>query len=186
MRNRAPITVTAAIFLIVGAACGTTAPVAPGPAAEPSATRIPPPVFPPTRRPIEEVIVEGEYTMTIELEQACALPTSLNPMTYELNVQFGSLPFAVMWTSEQRPRSIQGSLNGYSFLKWNTTLQAEDDLDFGRCAVADHVADPPLSICGAGFFYRTSTGYAADITGGAYIGDRSCGTRHHVILTPRK
>lgn len=145
-----------------------------------------PPTFPPTRRPIEEVIAEGRYTMTIELEQSCALPGSLSPMIYELNVQIGSLPFAALWTSEQRPDSIRGSLNGYSFLKWNTTVQAEDDLDFERCAQSDDISDPPLSICGAGFFYRTSTGYAADIAGGTYIGDRRCGARHHVTLTPRK
>ena len=159
---------------------------APNPPVSPAPAPTPIPVFPPTFRPIEQVIAEGTYTMTIELEQSCALPAPLNPMIYELNVQIGSLPYAVMSTSEKRPHSIRGSLNGYSFLKWNTTIEAEDDFDFGRCAEPDHISDPPLSTCGVGFLYRTFTGYAADITGGTQIGDRSCATRQHVTLTPRK
>ena len=167
-------------------ACGSAGLTAPQPSPAVAPSPAPGPVLPPTSRPIDEVIAEGTYTMTIDIDQACALPASLKPLTYELNVQYGSLPFAPMWTTEKRPNAVTGSVNSYSFLKWNTTLQAEDDFDFGRCAQSDSISDPPLSVCGVGFLYRTATGYAADITGGASIGERSCGSRHRITLTPRR
>ena len=141
----------------------TVEPPPPPPAPNPPLPNPFPPVFNPD---VEAVIPSGVYTMTIEFDPSCRIPPSLNPMTYELTAKKGFLG-----TTEARPRPLTGSINGYSFMKWNLPISFEDDLDSGNCGQADHIADPPLHACGAGFISRTDSGLVATIMGSAWVGD---------------
>ena len=156
------------------------APIPPAPAPPPVPSR---PVFTPD---VEDVIPSGVYTMTIEFDQSCGIPPSLNPMTYELTARKGFLG-----TTEARPRPLTGFVNNYSFMTWNLPISFNDDLDSGNCGQPDHVSEPALYACGAGFIGRSNGGLAATITGSAWIGDastRSCASnaRHRVTLTLRQ
>ena len=147
----------------------------------------PTPPFPPVFTPdVEDVIPSGLYTMKIEFDKSCGLPSSLNPMTYQLEARKGFLV-----TTEARPRPLNGYVNNYSFITWNLPASFSDDLDGGLCALPDHISDPALSACGCGFVVRFNGGLAATLTGSAWVGDisgRTCGsTAHHLVtLTLRQ
>ena len=157
---------------------GTVPPNPPGPAG---------PLIPfPFTPDVEDVIPSGVYTMTIEFDQSCEIPPSLNPMTYELTARKGFLG-----TTEARPRPLTGFVNTYSFMTWNMGPSFNDDLDSGKCGQPDHISEPPLYACGTGFIARSTGGLSATLTGSAWVGDGSskrCSSnaRHQVTLTLRQ
>lgn len=130
---------------------------------EPTGPAGPPITFPFTPD-VEDVIPSGVYTMTIEFDQSCGIPLSLNPMTYEVTARKGFLG-----TTEARPRPLTGSVNNYSFMTWNLPLSFNDDLDSGNCSQRDHISEPALYACGSGSIGRSNGGLSATIIGSAWV-----------------
>ena len=79
--------------------------------------------------------------MTIEFDQSCGIPPSLNPMTYELTARKGFLG-----TTEARPRPLTGFVNNYSFMTWNMGPSFNDDLDSGKCGQPDHISEQRFTL----------------------------------------
>ena len=189
-----PAVVATLVVPVFAGACGSDRLTGPEPGAavvqgavepSPPAPILPVP-FPPVYTPdIEDVIPSGVYTMTIEFDQSCRIPSSLNPMTYELTSRKLS-----QRTTEARPLPLAMTVNNYSFMTWNLPFSFSDDLDSGNCDQPDRISEPPLYSCGSGFISRVNGGLAATIRGSAWVGDvstRSCGSNavHRITLKLR-
>lgn len=170
MLTREVIGASLVLGSMFGMACQGGAPAAP--AASPQAVPAAAPVF---------VLPEGSYTLVIDIDKSCAVPSQYKRMTYDVEATIGSRSWSSLTTMQRRPVSVLGEMLPWAFFKWNA-------YDLEGCNVADGISDPPLYVCGMGTLGATATGYEGDIIGGAGIGDASsCGwnARHHVTLTRR-
>lgn len=124
----------------------------------------------------------GAYTLVIETDASCGIPSSLNPRSYD--VEIGNAGPAGWAPVKTTIGALGGDVWTHGRFEWN-------NFDIGGCDYPDSTTDPPLNLCGEGRISATDSGFSGEMTGQAWLGDSraqqtcSSGARHRVTLTPR-